>query len=118
MCDSFCAETVLFLYFVQFDLLELPRICFQRSSCHSFSISSFLCEYRINHSIEFITGRKFLVFFFPRGFIYRRCQNNVWSLVIFDYFNKTTNQLWIEKLKHDWTIRLQNFAKKCFTFLS
>ena len=38
-------------------------------------------------------------FFFPLGFIYRWFGNNVWSLVISDYFYKTTNQLWIENSK-------------------
>ena len=28
-----------------------------------------------------------------------RCQNSVWSLVISDYFHKTTNQLWTENSK-------------------
>ena len=32
MCDSFCAETIHFMYFVQFDLLELQRFCFLLSS--------------------------------------------------------------------------------------
>ena len=59
------------------------------SSYDSFNTSSFLCEYRINHCIEFIIGQEFLVFFFPRGFIYRSCQSNVWSLVILIIF---TNQ--------------------------
>ena len=99
MCDWFCAETIQFLYFVQFDLLELQRFCFQLSSCHSFSTSSFLCEYRINHCIEFITGQKLLVFFYPRGFICRWCQNNVWFLVIIYFFHKTTNQLSTENSK-------------------
>ena len=85
-----CAETILFLYFVQFNLLEFRPFCFQRSSCHSFN-TPFWCEYRINHCIEFITGQKFLVFF--------SSQNNVWSLVISDYFYKTTNQLWVENSK-------------------
>ena len=99
MCDSFCAETIQFLYFVQFDLLELQCFCFQLSSCHSFSTSSFLCEYRISHCIEFITGQKLLVFFYPRGFICRWCQNNVWFLVIIYFFHKTTNQLSTENSK-------------------
>ena len=38
-------------------------------------------------------------FSFSRDFIYRRYQNNVWSLVIFDYFHKTTSQLWTENSK-------------------
>ena len=65
LCDSFCEETINFLYFVQFDLLELQRLCFQWSTCYSFNVSSFLCEYRINHCIKFVTGQKFAVFFFP-----------------------------------------------------
>ena len=52
-----------FVYFVQFDLLEFQRFCFERSSCHPFNTSSFWCEYRINHFIEFITGQKFLTSF-------------------------------------------------------
>ena len=108
-CDSFCAETIHFLYFVQFDLLELQRFCLQRSSRHSFNTSSFLCQFRINHCIKCITGGKFLVFFFPRGFLYQRCQNNVWSLVISDYFNKTTNQLWTE----NWKMTVLKDCKSC-----
>ena len=38
-------------------------------------------------------------FFFPWGFIYRRCQNNVWFLVISNYFHKTTNQFCTENIK-------------------
>ena len=95
VCDSFCAEIIHFLHFVQFDLLELQYFCFQRNSCHSFNTLSFLCEYRINHCIEFITGQKFLVFF-RRNFLYGRCQIYVCSLVTSDYFHKTTNQLWTE----------------------
>ena len=34
VCDSFCAETIHFSYFVESDPLELQRFCFQRSSCH------------------------------------------------------------------------------------
>ena len=68
VCDWFCTEAVHFLYFVQSDLLEIQRFYFQYSSCHSFNTSSFLCEYKINHYIEFITGQKFLVFFLPTGF--------------------------------------------------
>ena len=58
VCGSFCVETIHFLYFVQFDLQELQSFCFQSSSCHSFNTSSFLCEYRSNNCIEFITGQK------------------------------------------------------------
>ena len=61
-----------------------------------FNTSSFWCEYRINHCIEFITGQKFL---YLRGILYRRCLNNVLSLVISDYFHKTTSQLWNENSK-------------------
>ena len=96
MYDWSCAETIYFLYFVQFVLMEFQRFCFHRSSCHSLNTSSFWCEYRIKHCIEFITGQKFLVFIFAWGFIHRWYQNNVWSLVISDYFYKTTNQLRIE----------------------
>ena len=106
--DLFYVETVHFLYFVQFDLLKLQGFCFQHSSCHSFNTSSLLCEYRIKHCVQFITCQKFLSFF-PRGFIYRRCQNNIWSLVISDYFRKTTNQLWTENSK---TTGLNDF-KSC-----
>ena len=62
---------------------------------NSFNTSSFSCEYRINHCIEFITGQKFLVSFPSHGVLYRRCRNNL-SLNISHYFHKTTNQLWIE----------------------
>ena len=118
MCDWFCAETIQFLYFVQFDLLELQRFCFQLSSCHSFSTSSFLCEYRINHCIEFITGQKLLVFFYPRGFICRWCQNNVWSLVIIYFFSQNNRPTLDWKFKNDWTKRMQKLSRKCFTYLS
>ena len=47
----------------------------------------------------FITGQKLLVFFYPRGFICRWCQNNVWFLVIIYFFHKTTNQLSTENSK-------------------
>ena len=32
-------------------------------------------------------------------FIYRRCRKNLWSLVISNYFHKTTNKLWIKNSK-------------------
>ena len=38
-------------------------------------------------------------FLFPKGFLYRRFRNNIWSLVISGHFHKTTNQLWIENSK-------------------
>ena len=53
-------------------------------------------------------------FFFPWGFIYRKCQNNVWSLVISDCFHKTTNQLWIKNSKmaglKDWKSCQENVS--------
>ena len=93
-CDSFCAGTIHFLHFIQFDLLELQPFRFQRSSYHLFNTSSFLCEYRINNCIEFTTDQQFLVLFLPTGFYISKV-----SLVIFDYFHKTTNQLWTQNLK-------------------
>ena len=109
-CDSFCAETILCILSNLIQTLELQRFCFQRSSYHSFNTfnTSFLCQYRIRISY----CQKFLVlFFFPWGFIYRRCQNNVWSLVISDYFHKTINQLWTVNSKNDW---IAKGAKKMF----
>ena len=64
---------------------------------NSFNTSSFWCECRINHCIEFITAQKFLVSFPSYGVLYRRCRNNL-SLNISHYFHKTTNQPWIENL--------------------
>ena len=88
------------MYFVQSYILEFQRFCFQRSSCLSFNTSSLWCEDRIYHRMELITGQKFLVSFSSYGVLYyRRCRNNVWSLVIYDYFHETTNQLWIVNSK-------------------
>ena len=97
MRDWCCAEAIHFLCFVQFGLLEFQRFCFQRSSCHSFNTSSFWCEYRINHYTELITGQKFPVYFSSHGVLYIEGVETtfvLWSF--FDYFHKTTNQLWIE----------------------
>ena len=87
------------MYFVQFDLLELQRFCFQRSSCHSFYTLSFLYEYRIYHYVEFITGQKFLVFCSSHGVLYIegvKTKFCLWSYFII--FTKT-NQLWTENSK-------------------
>ena len=117
VCDWSCAEAVHFLCFVQFDLLELQRFCFQRSSYHSFNTLSFWCEYRINHCIESILWSKVSSFFFSWGFIYWQCQNNVWSLVIW-LFSQNNRATLHWKLKNYWTKRLQKLPRKCFTFLS
>ena len=116
VCDSFCAETSHFLYFVQLDLLEFQRFCFQQSSCHSFNTLSFLCEYRINHYIEFITGQKLLIFF-SQGFYTSKVSK---QRLVFSYFwlfsqHNQPNLDW--KFKNDWTNRLQKLPK-CFAFLS
>ena len=55
------------------------------------------------------------IFFFPWGFIYQSCQNNVWPLVISDYFRKTTNQLWTDNSKMTGQ-KIAKVAKKMFHF--
>ena len=81
-----------------------------------FNTSSFWCEYSIKHCIEFITAQKFLVSFPSHGILYRRCWNNVLSLVISDYYHKITSQLWIENSRMTGLKRLQKFPRKCFNF--
>ena len=91
-------------------LLELQRFCFQRSSCHSFNTTSFFCEYKINHCIEFITGQKFLVFF-PIEFNVSKVSK---QRLVFDYFwllSKNNQPTLDWKFKNDWTKRLQKLAK-------
>ena len=62
----------------------------------------------------FITGQKLLVFFYPRGFICRWCQNNVWSLVIIYFFSQNNRPTLDWKFKNDWTKRMQKVVKKMF----
>ena len=49
---------------------------------------------------------------------YRSYRNNVLSLVISDYFHKTTNQLWIENSKMTGLKRLQKIPRKVNVSLS
>ena len=81
----FVQKQFIFLYFVQFHLLKLQRFCFQCNSCHSFNTSSFLCEYRINYFIEFITGQKFVGSFSSHRVLYIegvKTKFGLWSFLI------------------------------------
>ena len=82
------------LIFWNFNLFAFSAVV--ANSCNT---SSLWCEYRIDHCTEFITGQTFLVSFPSYGILYRRHRNSILSLVISDYFHKTTNQHWIENSK-------------------
>ena len=116
VCDSFCVETIHFFYFVQFDLQELQSFCFQSSSCHSFNTSSFLCEYRINNCIEFITGQKF--FFLPTGFHISKVSKQRLVFGHFWLFSQNNYSALGWKLKDGWNKRFHKLPRKCPTFLS
>ena len=117
-CDSFCAGTIHFLHFIQFDLLELQPFRFQRSSYHLFNTSSFLCEYRINNCIEFTTDQQFLVLFLPTRFYISKVSKQRLVFGHFWLFSQNNQPTLDSKFKNDWTKRLQKLPRKCFTFLS